>query len=53
MNLVSTPGGKDFWKERGCFFGDEYRECVVNTIMKKKPHPEARPFGAFKLEEHQ
>ena len=52
MNLVSTPGGKDFWRERGYVFGEEYRDYVVNTIMKKKPHPEARPLGAFKLEEH-
>ena len=50
MNLVSTPGGKEFWKERGYIFGDDYRDYVVNTIMKKPPNPEAKPLGAFKLQ---
>jgi hypothetical protein len=49
MNLVGTPGGKEFWKERGYTFGDDYRGYVVNTIMKKSPNPEAMPLGAFKL----
>jgi len=50
MNLVGTPGGKDFWRERGYTFGSEYRDYVVNVIMEKAPHPEARPLGAFKLQ---
>jgi hypothetical protein len=50
MNLVGTPGGKDFWKERGYTFGSEYRDYIADVIMKKAPHPEARPLGAFKLE---
>jgi hypothetical protein len=50
MNLVGTPGGKEFWRERGYTFGSEYRDYVANVIMRKEPHPEARPLGAFKLQ---
>src|SRR4029453_8605102 len=49
MNLLSSPGGKEFWKERGDVFGNEYRHYVQKIIMTKKPHPEARPLGAFKI----
>jgi len=49
MNLLGAPGGKEFWKERGYVFGKEYRDYVEKVIMTKKPHPEARPFGAFKI----
>jgi hypothetical protein len=49
MNLLSSPGGKEFWKERGYVFGNEYRHYVQKIIMTKKPHPEARPLGAFKI----
>ena len=49
MNLLAAPGGKEFWKERGYVFGKEYRDYVEKVIMTRKPHPEARPFGAFKI----
>jgi UDP-3-O-acyl N-acetylglycosamine deacetylase len=49
MNLLCSPGGKEFWKERGYVFGNEYRNYVEKVIMTKKPHPEARPLGAFKI----
>jgi hypothetical protein len=49
MNLLAAPGGKEFWKERGYVFGHEYRDYVEKVIMTRKPHPEARPLGAFKL----
>jgi hypothetical protein len=49
MNLLAAPGGKVFWKERGYVFGKEYQNYVEKVIMTKKPHPEARPFGAFKI----
>jgi hypothetical protein len=49
MNLLASPGGKEFWKERGYVFGNEYRDYVEKVIMTKKPHPEARPLGAFKI----
>jgi hypothetical protein len=50
MNCLAAPGGKAFWKERGYVFGKEYREYVEKVILTRKPHPEARPFGAFKIE---
>ena len=53
MNLLVSPGGKEFWKERGYVFGNEYRDYVEKVIMTKKPHPEARPLGAFKIGERQ
>ncbi len=49
MNLLSSPGGKELWKERGYIFGNEYRNYVDKVILTKKPHPEARPLGAFKI----
>jgi hypothetical protein len=49
INLLAAPGGKEFWKERGYLFGNEYRDYVEKVIMTKKPHPEARPLGAFKI----
>jgi hypothetical protein len=53
MNLLVSPGGKEFWKERGYVFGNEYWDYVEKVIMTKKPHPEARPLGAFKIGERQ
>jgi hypothetical protein len=50
INLVSSPGGKQFWAERAYAFGEEFRSHVVNVIMKRTPAPEARPLGVFKLE---
>ena len=49
MNLLAAPGGKEFWKERGDVFGNEYRDYVEKVILTRKPHPEARPLGAFKI----
>jgi len=49
MNLLSSPGGKDFWKERGYIFGSEYQKYVEKVILTKQAHPEARPLGAFKI----
>ena len=45
MNLLCSPGGKEFWKERGYVFGNEYRDYVEKVIMTKKLHPEARPLA--------
>jgi hypothetical protein len=41
MNLVSSPGGKEFWKERGYLFGEEFRRHVEDDLMKRTPHPDA------------
>jgi hypothetical protein len=49
MNLLLSPGGKAFWKERGYLFGAPYREHIENDIMKRTPHPDAKPMGAFSI----
>ena len=49
MNLVSAPGGRSFWKERGYIFGEAFRDYVENDIMQREPHPEAKPMGAFSI----
>jgi hypothetical protein len=49
MNLVSAPGGKEFWKERGYLFGEEFRRHVETDLMKRQPHPDAKPMGAFSI----
>lgn len=49
MNLVSAPGGKHFWHERGYLFGDGFRTYVETEIMVRKPHPAAMPMGAFSI----
>ena len=49
MNLVCAPGGKAFWKERGYLFGDEFRQHIESELMNRKPHPDARPMGAFSI----
>jgi len=49
MNLVSSPGGKEFWKERGYVFGEEFRHYVEDDLMKRTPHPDAKPMGAFSI----
>jgi hypothetical protein len=49
MNLVSAPGGKSFWKERGYLFGEQFRDYLENDIMQREPHPDARPMGAFSV----
>jgi len=45
MNLFLSPGGQDFWKERGYLFGGEFRAHVENDILKREPHASAKPFG--------
>ena len=53
MNLVSAPGGKEFWAERGYVFGDAFRDHVEQVIMKREPDPRARPLGAFEIGERE
>jgi hypothetical protein len=48
MNFLATPGGKAFWDERGYMFSDKYRRHVENVVMQK-PHPSAKPWGAFDI----
>ena len=49
MNLVCAPGGKAFWKERAYMFGDEFRSYIETDLMKREPHPDAKPMGAFAI----
>lgn len=49
LQFVLSPGGKDFWDERGYLFGDSFNNYVINDLMKRKSHPKAKPWGAVKL----
>jgi hypothetical protein len=49
MNLVKAPGGRVLWRERGYMFGAEFRNHVENDLIKRDPHPDAKPLGAFSL----
>jgi hypothetical protein len=51
MNLVCAPGGKVFWKDRAYMFGDEFRRYIDDDLIKREPHPDAKPMGAFSLGE--
>ena len=49
MNLICAPGGRAFWKERSYLFGEEFRQYVESDLMKRPPHPDAKPMGAFSI----
>ncbi len=49
MNLICAPGGRAFWKERSYLFGEEFRQYVETDLMKRPPHPDAKPMGAFSI----
>jgi hypothetical protein len=49
MNLVNAPGGRTFWQERSYLFGSEFRDHFENEVMKRDPHPSAKPPGAFSI----
>jgi hypothetical protein len=49
MNLFGAPGGKALWKERSYLFGEEFRRYIENDLMKREPHPDAKPLGAFPI----
>jgi len=44
MNLVNTPGGAEFWRERSYVFGTEFQD-EVRAIMVREPNPAAKAFG--------
>ena len=50
MNLICAPGGRAFWKERSYLFGEEFRQYVETDLMKRPPHPDAKPMGAFSID---
>lgn len=43
LNLICAPGGRTFWKERSYLFGEEFRQYVESDLMKRPPHPDAKP----------
>jgi hypothetical protein len=49
MNLVRAPGGQILWQERSYMFGADFRDHVENDLMKREPHPDAKPLGAFSI----
>ena len=49
MNLFCAPGGRAFWKERGYMFGEDFRHYVESDLMRRQPHPDAKPMGAFSI----
>jgi hypothetical protein len=49
MNLFGAPGGKALWNERSYLFGEEFRRYIENDLMKREPHPDAKPLGAFSI----
>ena len=53
MNLFGAPGGKVLWKERNYLFGEEFRRYIENDLMKREPHPDAKPLGAFSISQPQ
>lgn len=48
MNLVQTPGGTAFWRERGYLFTKDFQE-EVKSAMNREPHPLAKAFGVVSL----
>jgi hypothetical protein len=36
-------------RERAFMFGEEFRRYVENDLMKREPHPDAKPLGAFSI----
>jgi hypothetical protein len=32
-------------------FGDEFRQYIESDLMKRQPHPDAKPMGAFPIGE--
>jgi len=49
INLTGAPGGKAFWKDRAYLFGEEFRRYVEDDLIKRAPHPDAKPMGAFSI----
>lgn len=48
MNMVHTPGGVAFWRERSYVFAQDFRD-EVEAIIRREPDPAARAFGVLPL----
>jgi hypothetical protein len=53
MIFLSTPGGKVFWAERSYLFADAFQHYVEQDLMKRDPHPLAKPWGASPVDKDQ
>ena len=42
--FFSTPGGRQFWDERGYMFGKNF-QAHVETVLERDPHPKAQAWG--------
>ncbi len=49
MNFFSTPGGRAFWEERDYLFAEAFQRYIREDLMTREPHPKARPWGAFEI----
>jgi hypothetical protein len=49
MNFSGSPGGRAFWQERGDLFGEDFRRNVSDDLMRRTPHPQAKPLGVFSI----
>jgi hypothetical protein len=43
--FLTTPGGKEFWSERGYLFGSGFQKHVDEVLLTREPHPKAKPWG--------
>jgi hypothetical protein len=48
MNMVHTPGGVGFWRERSYVFAQDFRE-EVDAMAAREPHADAKAFGILTL----
>ena len=37
--------------DRGYMFGDEFRRCIEDDLIKREPRPGTKPLGAFSLDQ--
>lgn len=49
MNLVCAPGRRTFWNDRAYMFVSAFRRYIGEDLMKREPHFDAKPMGAFSI----
>jgi len=54
MFLFEVTNGKNAFEPAAAnfgryMFGDEFRQYIESDLLKRQPHPEAKPMGAFSL----
>jgi hypothetical protein len=45
-NMVHTPGGQEFWRQRSYVFAQNFRD-EVEAIIRRPVHPGAKSFGVL------